>query len=78
MFRKKLTNSTQRIQNCWENTVKNPGKDGDEGERKGWKKTQKCDIMITYHNFAKTEEEVTMNVSQAKSACDLRGGAVHG
>ncbi len=45
---------------------------------KGWKKYHICDIMITYHNFAKTEEEVTMNVSQAKSACDLRGGAVYG
>lgn len=45
---------------------------------KGWKKYHICDIMITYHNFAKMEEEVTMNVSQAKSACDLRGGAVYG
>ena len=57
MFRKKLTNSTQRIQNCWENTVKNPGKDGDGGERKGWKKTQKCGIMIPYYIFEKRRKK---------------------
>lgn len=53
MFRKKLTNTTQKIQNEDEKTVKNRGMDGDRGERKGWKKKQKCGIMIPYYIFEK-------------------------
>lgn len=45
---------------------------------KGWKKYHICDIMITYHNFAKTEESETMKAFTAHCARALEGGAAHG